>query len=305
MSNILYKKFLFLFIAVSFIIPQIIFADLTIINSSTVSISATVGAIAPPSPVPSGGGGGGGGTVSIPTAINFSGIAYTSAKVYILKDGSLVSTTVASSGGIFSATITGLDTYIYTFTVYAEDSTGRKSSVFSIPVSITPKANINIANILLSPTVDMDKVIVKKGDSLSIYGVSNPNSEVVITIKGTNEYTYKVSASSTGIYSYNLDTSILAFGSYDVKAKSILNGSMSLDTSPLIFKVGTENKLKGDSYCGFLRGDINCDMHVNIVDFSMMAYWYKKPNPPAKIDLNNDDVITLADFSILAYNWTG
>jgi hypothetical protein len=41
------------------------------------------------------------------------------------------------------------------------------------------------------------------------------------------------------------------------------------------------------------------------VDFSIMAYWYKRPNPPASVDLNGDSKIDLVDFSILAFNWTG
>jgi hypothetical protein len=36
-----------------------------------------------------------------------------------------------------------------------------------------------------------------------------------------------------------------------------------------------------------------------------MAFWYKKPSPPAKVDLNSDAKVNIIDFSILAYNWTG
>ncbi|MFA6385357.1 MAG: dockerin type I domain-containing protein, partial [Candidatus Paceibacterota bacterium] len=65
------------------------------------------------------------------------------------------------------------------------------------------------------------------------------------------------------------------------------------------------NKSKDETICSFLRGDLNCDNHVNLIDFSIMAYWYKKINPPEKVDLNNDGKITLVDFSIMAFNWTG
>jgi hypothetical protein len=53
------------------------------------------------------------------------------------------------------------------------------------------------------------------------------------------------------------------------------------------------------------RGDLNNDCKVNLIDFSIMAYWYKKPAPPMTVDLNGDHVVSLVDFSILAYNWTG
>lgn len=55
------------------------------------------------------------------------------------------------------------------------------------------------------------------------------------------------------------------------------------------------------------KGDFNNDTKVNIADFSILAYWYKRPLTPVAIrqciDLNNDGKITLADFSILAYYW--
>lgn len=60
----------------------------------------------------------------------------------------------------------------------------------------------------------------------------------------------------------------------------------------------------GDQSCPSLRADLNCDRHVNMVDFSILVHWYKKSNPPKILDLNHDSRITLADFSIMAYNWT-
>ena len=44
---------------------------------------------------------------------------------------------------------------------------------------------------------------------------------------------------------------------------------------------------------------------VNIVDFSITAFWYNRPSPPPAIDLNKDGKVNLVDFSILAYYWTG
>jgi hypothetical protein len=52
-----------------------------------------------------------------------------------------------------------------------------------------------------------------------------------------------------------------------------------------------------------IRGDIDNNNKINLVDFSIMAYWYKKPFPPLILDLNQDNKIDLTDFSILAYYW--
>ena len=56
------------------------------------------------------------------------------------------------------------------------------------------------------------------------------------------------------------------------------------------------------------KGDINHDCKVDIIDFSILAYWYKRPLTAAAlaegVDLNGDGKVTLADFSILAYYWS-
>lgn len=55
-----------------------------------------------------------------------------------------------------------------------------------------------------------------------------------------------------------------------------------------------------------IKADINNDGKVNLIDFSIMAYWWKQPLSVfilAQIDLNNDGKLSLADFSILAYWW--
>ena len=49
--------------------------------------------------------------------------------------------------------------------------------------------------------------------------------------------------------------------------------------------------------------DLNCDGYVDIIDFSIMYYWFDKKDPPARIDLAKDGKVDLADFSVMAYYW--
>lgn len=54
--------------------------------------------------------------------------------------------------------------------------------------------------------------------------------------------------------------------------------------------------------------DLNCDGRVNLVDFSILAYWWKRPLTAVakqRVDFNGDGKVDLVDFSILAYHWTG
>jgi hypothetical protein len=51
---------------------------------------------------------------------------------------------------------------------------------------------------------------------------------------------------------------------------------------------------------------VNRDTKINLVDFSVMAYWWRRSVDASNAsDLNCDLTVNLADFSILAYHWTG
>ncbi|GEM_PF-2831438 len=49
--------------------------------------------------------------------------------------------------------------------------------------------------------------------------------------------------------------------------------------------------------------DFNGDKNVNLVDFSILAYWYKKGELLPRFDLNSDGKVDLTEFSILIYCW--
>jgi hypothetical protein len=58
-----------------------------------------------------------------------------------------------------------------------------------------------------------------------------------------------------------------------------------------------------------VMGDLDGNGKVDLVDFSIAAYWYGNPLSGPMIEtekraLNGDGVIDLADFSIIAYNWS-
>jgi hypothetical protein len=72
--------------------------------------------------------------------------------------------------------------------------------------------------------------------------------------------------------------------------------------------VGTKNVLRGKSK--FLKGDLNKDGRVNLLDFSIGAFWYKTTLSTSfkeveRERLNGDGKMDLLDFSIMAFYWTG
>jgi hypothetical protein len=49
--------------------------------------------------------------------------------------------------------------------------------------------------------------------------------------------------------------------------------------------------------------DLNQDGKVNLIDFSILLYYWGTNNPCA--DQNQDGIVNLVDFSIMMYYWTG
>ena len=269
---------------------------------SSFALFGTAVSVTPtPSNPPSGGGGGG----SSPpvTAVNFSGRAYPKNTVTILKDAQVAVTTVAGSDAAFSANTSGLSGGNYIFSIYSEDTKGVRSPMLTFPISVTAGVTTNIGGIFIAPTIAVDKSEVKRGDNIAIFGQSTPNSEITITINSEEEIFNKVKTDNGGAYLYNFDTSLVENGQHFTKAKAAYQGEISSFSKVISFQVGTQNVLAKPITAA--KGDLNNDKRVNLIDFSISAYWYKRSDPPTSADLNDDNKVDLVDFSIMAYYWTG
>ena len=257
-----------------------------------------------------GGGGGGGGVLPSPAAVNFSGRAYPNSSVTLLKDGQLAVTTVAGGDANFMITLSGLSGGNYIFSIYGDDKASRRSNSLNFPISLTAGATTNVTGIFISPTIAVDKEQVKKGDNIAIFGQSAPKAEIVISVASEEEYFSKTPSDKDGIYLYNFDTSILEIGQHITKSKASVSNQVSSFSKAVSFMVGTKNVMAGLPAKCPVKADLNNDCRVNLIDFSIAAYWYKRPLSEAfkqieKEKLNGDGKVTLVDFSIMAYYWTG
>ena len=243
--------------------------------------------------------------VSIPaTNVVFTGKAYPRSTVSLLKDGQVVSTSTSGVDAGFQTTISGTSSGKYIFSIYSEDTKGVRSSPVVFPLSITSGVTTKVSDILISPTIAVDKSEVRHGDNIAIYGQSVPNSIVSISIDSDEEFLVKDTADVNGIYSLDFDTSVLEVGQYNVKSKSILGSYTTGFGKSITFTVGTKN-IVTELPKVVIKGDSNGDNSVNLVDFSIVSYWYKRANPPESADLNSDGKVDLIDFSIMVFNWTG
>jgi len=259
-----------------------------------------------------GGGGGGGGGVSsyVPpqTTVNFSGRAYPGSTVTLLKDAQLVVTTDAGPDANFQINLSGLSGGSYIFSVYSEDDKGNRSSLLTFPISVTQGAATSISGIFIAPTIAVDKSEVKRGDTIAIFGQSVPQADIIISVGSSQEVFANTKSDKNGIYLHDFDTAVLDYGDHIAKAKAGAADQLISGFSAAVgFKVSEQNVAKEvtQKTAQEKKVDVDGDAKVNLVDFSIEAYWYKRASPPASVDLNGDGKVDLVDFSIMAYYWTG
>ncbi|MBI5126605.1 MAG: hypothetical protein HZA80_02485 [Candidatus Taylorbacteria bacterium] len=258
-----------------------------------------------------GGGGGGGGSVapSVGTGVVLSGRAFPLSRVTVLKDGQVAITTIAGPDSNFSVTLSGISEGNYTFSVYGEDSNQVRSHPFTFPIFITSGVTTQIGGIFIAPTIAVDKSEVKKGDNIVIFGQSVPSSDITISVHSEEELFIKKKSDANGVYLLNFNSAVLEKGKHETKSKAAIEGEVSSFGTIVGFLVGDKNVPITVVKKG-IKGDLNRDDRVNLVDFSIAAFWYKKQlSTQFKViegeKLNADDKIDLVDFSIMAFYWTG
>jgi hypothetical protein len=187
------------------------------------------------------------------------------------------------------------------WTVFAEDADGQQS----------PIAEVDICdNIILGPTLSLNRGEVRRGDTLLLFGYSVPRSMVRITVSEALPVTVvKVRTNDDGFYQYRLDTAFLASGQYQVFVQTFTNDNqLSQKSGPRFFGVGQRSVAISfpRRFPSFV--DISQDGRIMLIDLSILAYWYGRPLPERmrqRVDLNDNGRVDLVDLSILAYYLTG
>jgi hypothetical protein len=289
------KRFwVFVFIVLIFF-PVLGFCQPPPESTVNISVSAQVGAPPPPPPPPSGG-------VYVPpeTKVILKGRAYPKALLTILKNEVVAATFFAQPSGLFERELSGLAGGTYTFGIFAEDTEKRKSVTLSFTVSILEGMTTTISGIFISPTIELLPTQVEKGDKVNIFGQVFPESKVNIFVS-SKEIVKETLADEKGNWGYKLDTGPVEEGEHEARAKALYgDGEQSPFSQTLSFLV----LKKGALICK--GADLNFDGKVNIIDFSILLYFWgqTKPGNPCA-DINFDGIVNITDFSIMMYWWAG
>jgi len=301
MVNYLFKKVILGLLIILFLFPFHIIKAVDIVDSDDVVVSARVidpNIIVTPVPISNPPG-----AVNLflpKIGVSFKGEAYPNAKVTILKNGSALLEVIADNQGYFSASIEEKYESTVLYTIFAQDSLGNKSLLVNYPLAVYSGYITELKNIKFAPTIIGDKSEVAKGDYITIAGYSLPNRLLALSIDGFSKNQYTVTSGIDGSYKITIPLIDYLKGEYTTNIKYLDDTRLS---KFLKFVVGDVNKqVVVDS--SSLKGDCNRDGVINLIDFSVLAFWYKKANPPACVDTNQDKIVDLIDFSILAYYWT-
>jgi len=293
------KIFLVIFLFCFLFVPNKEVFALTLTATENVTVSANVVGASPTNPA------GNSGSIAIPqTTVRFSGQAYPNATVTVLKNTREAMSVLADNSGFFSVTLEELYDSTVLYTLFAVDVLGNKSILINYPIVVLSGFLTHLSGILFAPTVLIDKTEVKAGDYLTVSGYSLPNKELEVAISGQENNQKKVftlTSFNDGSYKIIISLTGLPKGNY------VLNIKYTDDprVSKLVkFVIGEVNILSVDLVAN-IPGDCNADGVINLVDFSILAFWYGKSNPPRCVDTNHDNKIDLTDFSILAFWWTG
>ncbi len=257
------------------------------------------------------GGGGGGYPSQLPqlpladedTIIEIHGWAYPEGVVTVYVDGERQGTVTTEENGAFLASY-ALDTpERHRIVLLATDNKKGNSSSYGFSAHVIEDTTTLVQNIFLSPTIVSMKRAVTKGNPITFFGQTVPSARVDIVVADKEA---SVIADGQGRWVYVYDTSTTEKSSYTTQVQAFHQGLISEFSQPYQFSVGDRDEVVEDTPAEGI--DLNEDKEVNLIDFSILVYWYQRPAAPevlARVDLNHDGVVDLVDFSILAFYWTG
>ena len=261
---------------------------------SNVPSLATLTESEEPSPVTAPAGSGGG---EEPRRVVFSGYAYPGSMIEVLRksitDESYLQVPVESltiaADGSFAISYIGLANADYLFAVRVKDKDGRGTSILTFNISFFGNS-FEVKDIVAPPTIGFEQAAIVKNELMNIIGYATPQSAVELELDGKKYKT--TSANELGFWSFNVDTTYLAYGDHSVRARQIISEAKASSFSlTRIFKL---------SQLSIPKADLNGDSIVDIRDWSVFLFRWDHEDSVLRRqnDLNGDGEINIFDFSI-------
>jgi len=232
----------------------------------------------------------------------FQGRAYPDAFLTLLKNGAVAATFQAAPSGIFEQVLTGVRVGTYVFEILAEDTEGRQSVPFGFTLFIPGGTTATISRIFIPPTISISETEVRQGETISITGQAFPKSQVTIFID-LGDIIREAIADLQGKWNVVLDTVDREEGMHTVKAKALFfDGEQTEFSQTLSFFI--VSRIPVPAVCQ--GADLNFDGVVDLIDFSILLFFWQQDDPEnVCADMNGDGIVDIIDFSIMMFFWTG
>lgn len=243
------------------------------------------------------------------TEVKFIGFAYPNSAISLIKDGTEIARTETEDDGSFVVKRSGLKEAIHSFNLVAIDQSGRYSAPVSFSIFLNLKTVTEIRDVLMPPTLSLSHNSAKSGTRVLVRGMAQVSRDVFFD---QNEVpASEIISDKDGNFNYTIDTTELAEGDYLYIAKIKNKANQFIKSLSVLVTIGNVDKEneKEAEIC-VPKADLNNDCKVDIIDFSIAAFWWEAILSDKLVliendELNNDGVIDIRDFSLLAFYWTG
>lgn len=233
-----------------------------------------------------------------PSRVELKGVAYPGSRVEILQKVKYATEyrPVADSAitilhdGTFSVLAGNLAEGDYFFSLQAQDRDGARGNALLLPITLHGYDDFIKEDILMSPTLELEKSALNISDFLKIKGYGFGYGKMELEIDG--KFVQEGEADSYGFYALSFPVKSLESGTHYLKIRSRLRtGLASIFSNPVAFKVFE---------LAFPETDFNQDNKVDISDWSIFLFRWSSQDPglKQKIDIDKNGKIDIVDFSI-------
>ena len=274
-------------VSILFVVLFISFAGVASADTQWVTISATVPTVIPPGP-------------DLPI-VHLSGIAAPGALVTIRRDGTVITSVTAGAGADYSLILGSEPVGQHEYTMEATDENGGLLGSQVLALNLQSGSTTIVSGIFLGPSIRIDKSEVELGQAVTLSGETAPGSAVTLTVSSTQSHDFSVVAASDGSWTRVVQTESIGTGQQIAKARAVANNSTISAYSPTVSFIVNPF----DPATGKLPSDINLDGSSNLIDLSILLFYWHQHNPHnPRTDINHDGYVDIIDFSILLFQWT-
>jgi hypothetical protein len=172
-------------------------------------------------------------------------------------------------------------------------------------LTLAEGSTTTFSNVFLAPTISGNKTSLSTEENITLSGVTIPNATVNLTVN-SDPVLFTTTSDANGNWSQIVQGLLLPAGTHTAQAQATSPSSLVSEQSSIITFTVTTPTIEPTQCTGKLDADINCDGFVDLIDFSIMLYYWNQTNPANdRADINNDTLVNEADFSILLFFWTG